>query len=584
MAERKVLRRRKDGNYEGLRYGDGVSSYDANLTPDVAKRMWVDGGYEELEEGSEDFDALRMLSGVGDSRGRPQATTVSLREGGSTGGGSDVFDVEQTYADGTKSSVGKSRSFAGALTNVGSPSVRMGPATPSPAFAAAADFRQGAPKVSLLPPQANDATMDGASNPQARMDMTAMDGPRNPNPMPRAGMKTGPKRPGIVVGMPAQGLNNASRVVQGAARPAAVSPRVAEAMGSRAASGPTPDPYGEARGRSDRNRLGVQLARAGAMVNEGLSGARYDRGAYDDLETQADAPVADFAARRGMAREDAAAAGEAEARRLRAEDYARTWKRQESQDAYGRERDKVGDTFARERLASEERRAREANAARYADRAESRAERLFRQQEAQAAREEAAQERYRLKAERDTETDAQKLGKRTEDSGNMKDDLDTIVSALNAGGGRNDLPGVGPVVSGLPEFFLSAEGTKLRGAAIRTYRNAVRMESGQTVTPQEAATALEGYGMGFGKSETAFRQGMAALAQRARRAMQNTEADFQPEVVELRRSRGGVTSADIPTPAPPSPEPTGRTRRSKRTGEVQEELSDGTWRTVTNGA
>ena len=549
MAEgKKLVRRKKDGSgYEALSYGPGGASYDRHLGPDAAKQAWV-RGYEEVEEDSPEFEALRLLAGADSSMGLPSGVALKRRDDGD-------FDLERTYSGGASMGQRVPRGIANSLTNLGGERVSL---TAPPA----------------LEQDPGDAKRDGLSNPSARPAQDWVDAPKYP--MPPAGAKAKGRAPSISVGMPAQGLNLASRVPGEATRSIRAPGRSQQASPEGVMS--AVDPYGDARAAGDRRRLGVALARAGGMVNEALSGARLDRAAYDDLEGAADAPVRDFAARRVMSREDAQARGDADERRLRAEDYARRWTRQGEQDAYGRERDKAGDTLARDRMAADEQRWRAELAARGADRAEARAARLDARTLAGQERADRAEAAAIERRGRKTEEDAQALAKRTEDAGLMKDDLDTIVRALDKGG---DIPGVGPVVSALPEFFLSAEGTNLRSAAMRLYRNAVRMESGQTVTPQEAASALAAYGMGTGKSETAFRQGMGALAQRARRAMQNAEAGFRPEVVDLRQQRGGVTSRDIPQPAGPGPTPTGRVKRSG--GRVFMEMSDGSAQEMTRG-
>ena len=218
----------------------------------------------------------------------------------------------------------------------------------------------------------------------------------------------------------------------------------------------------------------------------------------------------------------------------------------------------------------------ESIAARRAAMGESRADRALRERLAREDRAALAEQRRQDTLNQQDEKSLQELGKRSQGNANTYDDLNTVTRFLDADGGRGDLPGVGPVVSGFPEMAISSDGVELRQAATRLYRAVVREESGQNVTPQEAATALESYGMGLGKSEDAFRQGMAALAQRAKRALGNVEGNFKPSVVQQRRDRGGITSQDIPQPGP---RPTGRRKRAPD-GSVWEELSDGSARQV----
>ena len=372
------------------------------------------------------------------------------------------------------------------------------------------------------------------------------------------------------------------------------------------------DAYDQARGESARRRFGTQIARAGAMVNEAISGAKMDRAAWDDLEAQSEEPLQDLAAKRKMRFEDAAEgrAVNADGRAGRADARAQAGEGREA--ALSDPASRVSRTaraqlllrypkeaarLSREELASmsaadvqnylrgfgedrddaaRERMHQESVAARRSALGESRADREQRKAELQAQKEAAATQKRTDMLDRQNEKDLQELGKRSQGNADLQDDLTTISGFLDADGGTGDLPGVGPVVNSFPEFLITADGAKLRSAATRLYRGVVRQESGQTVTPQEAATALEAFGMGAGKSETAFRQGMAALAQRARRALQNTEAGFNRGVVDERRARGGVTSQDIPQPGP---RPTGERIRMPD-GSVFEVLSDGNTRQV----
>jgi hypothetical protein len=323
-------------------------------------------------------------------------------------------------------------------------------------------------------------------------------------------------------------------------------------------------------GAQEAARLGTRdarLARALSMVNEAISGARYDREAYDDLEAGAQRPVGELLQRREQQRTvDEFNAQEAERkRRAHGEDLDRQ---------YRAERDRLEDERERNKYASDQEWRKEESRQRRLDRAESRADRLARQQQTQAEINERARLAREQRAEDANNRSLQKLAKDTEDAGLMRDDINTIVSHLNREG--NDLPGVGPIAGGVPEILLESDGTNLRQAAIRAYRTMLRLESGLTVTDDEARAQLQAYGMGPGKSEDAFRQGMAALAKRAKRALSDAEAGYDREIVDERRARGGVTSQDIPMPGP---RPTGRVKRM-RDGQVWAEMDDGSARRI----
>lgn len=302
-------------------------------------------------------------------------------------------------------------------------------------------------------------------------------------------------------------------------------------------------------GAQESARLGTRnarLARALSMVNESISGAKYDRNAYDQLEQDSSRPVSDLLQRRQQKRvadQDAAARGA---------------------EQYGREKDSRDFKYRQGRdLATDEREnARDKNMAEYRkeelrqqglNRAESRAERAERRQASQAEINERARLAREQKQGATNEKDLQELAKRSQSSGAMKDDLETINRYIERGG---DLPGVGPLAGRLPELFVSAEGTELRQAATRAVQNLIYQKSGKAITEQEAQRVMAGNGMGTGQSETAFKKGMQALAREMQTALRDTESGFRPEIVKERNERGGTTSSDLPGPAAI---PTGKT-------------------------
>lgn len=639
--KKKWIRPRGDGRFEALRFDDSSTGYDENLDAATAHQMLTSGGYEARNADDVDFEAARLLAGLDAGGHRAEEVTLAQQPDGQ-------FKITRRLANGAEIGDTGGRALASTLQYMGGDRVKVGqaaapenapPVAPPPAavrFIEAPAPRQdwgdgmkgdGTANAAMgrhldengvfdgkgTPAQDfNDAKMDGLSNPGARPAQDWSDtGPR-PS-MPRGGAAR--PRPSIQVQRPETGDPDGylQRLRASARGPSAAAAQAGLAPGRPAAPAAAQvDAYDQARGESARRRFGTQIARAGAMVNEAISGAKMDRKAWDDLEAQSQEPLQDLAAKRKMRFEDAAEgrAVNADGRAGRADARAQAGEGREA--ALSDPASRVSRTaraqlllrypkeaarLSREELASmsaadvqnylrgfgedrddaaRERMHQESVAARRSALGESRAEREQRKAELQAQKEAAATQKRTDMLDRQNEKDLQELGKRSQGNADLQDDLTTISGFLDADGGTGDLPGVGPVVNSFPEFLITADGAKLRSAATRLYRGVVRQESGQTVTPQEAATALEAFGMGAGKSETAFRQGMAALAQRARRALQNTEAGFNRGVVDERRARGGVTSHDIPQPGP---RPTGERIRMPD-GRVFEVLSDGNTRQV----
>jgi hypothetical protein len=327
------------------------------------------------------------------------------------------------------------------------------------------------------------------------------------------------------------------------------------------------DELRRAQERSRNMLLAARITRAGAMGNEAISGARYDRSAMDGLEAGARQPVADVLERRKAMAARSAEAREAAEMGLRRSEFNRRGAADARDFAYRQERDREQTALERDRMGLQERMRADDREARRADRALTREEMRLRMKLGEDEKREAQERKRQDMLERQNERDLQELAKRSQDAAQMKADLEILNRHLS----NEDIPGVGPIVSALPELFLSSDGTELRQAATRLYRMKVRLESGQTVTPQEAATALEARGMGPGRSETAFRKGMESLRNEAATALRNIEAGFHPSVVRTRREYGGTTSSDMPRTAPTR---TGRYKRG-RDGKVYAEMSDG---------
>jgi hypothetical protein len=302
---------------------------------------------------------------------------------------------------------------------------------------------------------------------------------------------------------------------------------------------------GDAQADANNRSLAVELASAGNQIGSGIAGGKYDDGLWDNQRRAARQPVADYEAQAGEERqqnEDQRRAAEDE-REARAAEQAAEMELRKFE--YGQRRDQGQDQLARDRMAQDADLAAQRLRSEGLDRGMRREEMTFRQAEAAEAKKEAA----RLKREdmlgRQGERDQQELAKRLQAAADAKPDLD-LVMRYATGSEDEDIPGVGWGISGLPGAMVSQDGSDLRQAAIRLYRAKTRIESGQTVTPQEAQTALEARGMGAWKTEGQWRSGMKALANETASAMRNIESGFNEDVVQERSRRGGVTSRDIP--------------------------------------
>ena len=491
---RKWIRPRKDGLW------DRAGSADT-ATP-------TGDGWQEVDDatfqGTRDAEARRDASRQAEEDFRAGATKA-----GASSGDAD-FEALQHIAS-------------------GQPEKERGPAD-----WAADDFRAGAPKVGRADGY-GDAKRDGLSNPAARPDMTAMDGPRNPSPMPRAGMKASPKRPSIAVSAPAADRTGAGRLPTVSATPQAAQkalPAETTAEVTRAV-----DPYGDARAQANRNRLGAQLARAGGMVNEALSGARLDRAAYDDLEAQSEQPVADFAARREMGRQDASDAASLEERRLRAEDYARRWASGDREFQYRQGRDKADDA-RRDAASLEDMRrfdAQQRGAA--ADRALRRSEVQDRRTDMEEGRNERARLAREAAQQQQSEKALQTLGQQTSKLpiGELQQALESIdaqAPGLAYGKAPKELPmGTWDAMArsvpyGAGEWAMSDEGKKY-AATISQLRDIVmRMRSGAAIKDSEAKQYLALLGDNVLSNPQKAAEGINAVREGLAQRLNNIQAPY----------------------------------------------------------
>lgn len=139
------------------------------------------------------------------------------------------------------------------------------------------------------------------------------------------------------------------------------------------------------------------------------------------------------------------------------------------------------------------------------------------------------------------EGDVQKLGKDTESLGTIANDVALLEGYANKPAGT-DIPGAGMVDSLRPDWVQSDEGLKVQQAALRVAAELLHQQSGAAVSPSEAARFMGGRGLGAGATESAWRQGVQALAGELRQSLASKQAKYRPEVVQTLQQRGGLPS------------------------------------------
>lgn len=191
-------------------------------------------------------------------------------------------------------------------------------------------------------------------------------------------------------------------------------------MGGDAAAEDSDPALAAAQEQARERRLVSEIGRAGAQFNESLTGAKYDRTAYDGYARDAERPVGDLLQRREAVAQRQGRARQAQQDRMRAEEHVANLRRQRTQDArqaeadaYHRQRDVLGD----QRYASEQREsARRFDLSRQ-DAAANRALQRQMQADTRALAQQQRQDAARLKAEAQAQENglkhAEKLGQAT---------------------------------------------------------------------------------------------------------------------------------------------------------------------------
>jgi hypothetical protein len=186
-------------------------------------------------------------------------------------------------------------------------------------------------------------------------------------------------------------------------------------MGGEAAADDSDPALSAAQDAARERRLVSEIGRAGAQFNESLTGAKYDRAAYDGYARDAERPVGDLLQRREAVSQRQGRERTAQQDRLRAEEAARGYRRQQTQDArqasndaYQRERDARGDVRQQARDAED---ARRFNLSRQ-DAAANRALQRQAQGDTRALANQQRQDAARAKAEAQAQENALKRGEK----------------------------------------------------------------------------------------------------------------------------------------------------------------------------
>lgn len=345
----------------------------------------------------------------------------------------------------------------------------------------------------------------------------------------------------------------------------------------------------EAQGR----RLGVNIGRAGAMVNEAISGARYDRGAYDGLEAEADRPVTDLAARAEVARQDWQDTGAAQDRQARLQGFEDDRADRSAQRALEMARDTRGqqervEDATRSDAAREQSR-QDAAAARGQQQRQWEAEMELKRKDAEAKAARGPGGAAGLPPE-------ERLAKATAGAKvspivSSLERIEQLLPGSTSGGAQSggadawsrtvtNLPG------GWGSWLATDKGLSLT-KEVQNLRDVVkRARSGAAITDQEEQAYLRLIDDAALSDPRALAIGLDVVRREVGQKLADINAGFDPAVVQRYQERGGTTAQSpiVAGQRPPdinlnSLTPTGR-RATMPDGSVWEELSDGSSRQV----
>lgn len=177
---------------------------------------------------------------------------------------------------------------------------------------------------------------------------------------------------------------------------------------------------------------------------------------------------------------------------------------------------------------------------RQAARAQAEADRQLRRDELNDAKEARAAAKATAdaaKADVALERDVQKLGKDTEGTAQLVQDVKYLESLAENPG---EIPGFGLWDSIKPGVAQEPGDIEARQAAMRVAAELLHQISGAAVTPSEAERFMEGRGIGPGYTEAQAKAGIRGLVRDLRAKLSAQVAKYRPEVVERLRARGGV--------------------------------------------
>lgn len=388
-----------------------------------------------------------------------------------------------------------------------------------------------------------DGKMSGASNPKARG-----------------------ARPGITVGASSKAPGDAdylSRLKDSATLPGKAETPFSDAelsvMFEGTGGSGTPedeDPaLAAAQAQGREASLAAAIGRAGAHLNEGLTGAKYDRTAYDGYAANADRPVGDLLQRRKAVGERQGRARTAQQDRMRAEEHARQYARQQQQDArqasndaYGRERDAKGDARQAARDAEDARRfaltRQDAAAARAATRGAANGR--------QAEKDEAARLKAQAAADADAVKRGEKLGQATSKA--PYGDLQSALSALDGlspGIIYGDAPEENPipfkdralnhVPMGAGERFMGDKSLKYK-SELQNLRDLIsRLRSGAALNQSEEAHYLSLLGDDILSDPRRAAAGINAVRRGIGQKLRDAQAAYAGPVLDNYEREGGTT-------------------------------------------
>jgi hypothetical protein len=331
-----------------------------------------------------------------------------------------------------------------------------------------------------------------------------------------------------------------------------------------------------AQGRArDASRIAT-IGRAGAQFNEALTGARYDRTAYDDFARNANLPVVQLGQRREALAQRQGRARQAEQDRLRAEEHARSYARQQQQDAYQRERDALGD---RRHEAESRESARRFDLSRR-DAAANRALQRQSQADARAMAQQQRVDAARLKAEahdaENAQKRAEKLGQATSKApfGELQSalsSLDELAPGLIYGQEPEDNPLstkdrlANALPFGFGDRFIGDKGLKYK-SALQNLRDLItRARSGAAISDSEERHYLSLLGDDILSDPRRAAAGINEVRQSIGQKLRDAQVAYAGPTLDNYEAEGGTTYRNRVFGQPPP----------KRQGPVRVQSPDG---------